>query len=143
MDAKSLLPPIFAENNICELDAYRFETKHIPARKVGNAWRSTHLSAMNSHELSLRLDGAVYCFEEARNLVRYITANYGGAPLTPCAPPRVVTIQRIVTLRGLTLLLIDEKLGKPLAVIGERLSWHEDGLDVRLATPDGTTLHEL
>jgi hypothetical protein len=84
------LPPIFADNNVCLLDACVMQTTRVPARQVGSTstWASsTSLSAMTSRTLSLRLDGTTHSFEEARGAVRYV-GNPGetrerGSPRSP------------------------------------------------------------
>lgn len=138
------LPPIFTDSNICRLEAYGHSTTRTPPRTVGSSWFSTRLSAMTGSRLDLRLDGAVYSFLEARN-----TVSYGGRDLVPavalksCDPPRVIAIRRITTRRALTLLLVDELLDKAVAVIGDTLAWHLEGLDVRFTTINDETIYKL
>jgi hypothetical protein len=75
MKSNAELPPIFADNNVCLLDAHGLRTTRVPPRQFGSVSTyasSTHLSAMTSRTLSLRLDGATHSFEEARGAVRYV-----------------------------------------------------------------------
>jgi len=123
------LPSIFADNNICTLDGFALQETVTPSRTVGGAWFSTRLSPMKERTLRLRLDGSLHSFIEARNIVRY---NDALLPLPlPCAP-RVIAIRRVHRATRLTLLLIDEKLEKPIAVIGDAIAWGPEGLDVLL-----------
>ncbi len=87
---------------------------------------------MHTRTLSLQIDGTVHSFEEARQVVQYLGSDPKVAiGIERLDPPRVLAVRRIVTARELTLLLIDELIGKPIAVIGETISWHLDGLSVR------------
>lgn len=122
------LPPIFTDNNICTLDGYELQMSVTPARTVGSAWFSTQLSAMKTRVLRLRLNEAVHSFVEAKNTVNYEARGQ----LSLRCSPRVIGVRRIQTRRSVTLILIDEKLERPIAVIGDALSWEPEGLDVRL-----------
>lgn len=126
------LPSVFADNNICTLDAYARRTRRVPPRTIGSHNFSTQLSAMTTVELDLRLDGVMHRFEEARNAVRYLGCGPDGPDLEHLDPPRVISIRRIFAHQSLTLLLIDDLTGKTIAVIGDALAWELDGLDVRL-----------
>lgn len=140
MKPNEQLAPIFADANICEFDAYLLRTIVTPPRTVGSANFSTQLSAMMERELRLRLDGNVYVFVEARNVIRYIGSPQVDYALRRCDRPRVVSVQRIATLRTLTLLLVDEALGKALVVIGSHsLHLEPDGLTVKFETPNGAS----
>lgn len=88
---------------------------------------------MQSRVLSLRIDGELHSFEEARRIVRYLGDEPQHAPhLLRCAP-HMIAIRKIVTKLAITLLLIDEQINRLVGVIGESLAWEPDGLDVRLA----------
>jgi hypothetical protein len=123
------LPSIFADNNICTLDGFALQETVTPSRTVGGAWFSTQLSPMKERVLRLHLDGFLHSFIEARKNIRYDDALF---PLPNSCAPRVIAIRRIQTRRAVTLLLIDEKLEKPIAVIGDTIAWEPGGLDVRL-----------
>jgi hypothetical protein len=167
------LAPIFADNNVCLLDAYAMRTTRVPPRQFGSISvyaSSTSLAAMTSRTLSLRLDGATHSFEEARGAIRYVGSSgetkersspklptgryvgrawnkpevwFSGKPvakkpetleLESCDPPRMISIRRITTRHAMTLLLIDDILGKAISVIGDAITWSLDGLDVQLVT---------
>jgi hypothetical protein len=55
-------------------------------------------------------------------------------------PPRMVAIRRVATKSDLTLLLIDEGTGDTIAVIGTKIHWNLDGINVRFETPNGSEL---
>jgi hypothetical protein len=129
------LPTIFTDCNVCMLEAHVFRERRVPPRTIGSRFFSTTLSAMQSHTLSLRLDNTLHNFEEARGAVRYLGSDPQFAlNIECCAPPRVIGIRKIITARALTLMLIDELLGKPIGVIGESLEWRLEGLDVCFVT---------
>lgn len=130
MNRDDPLPSIFADNNICTLDAFALQDTMTPSRTVGGVWFSTRLSPMKERRLRVRLDGSLHGFLEARNVVRYDGTLFP-FPLPYCAP-RVIAIRRVHRATRLTLLLIDEKLEKPIAVIGDAIAWEPEGLDVRL-----------
>lgn len=133
MNRDIALPSIFADNNICELDGYTLRDTVTPSRTVGGAWFSTQLSPMKERALCLQLDGSLHGFIEARKAVRYIDTILPLPLRCPLhCPPRVIAIRRIQTRRAVTLLLIDEKLEKPIAVIGDTIAWAPEGLDVLL-----------
>jgi hypothetical protein len=60
--------------------------------------------------------------------------------LEPIDPPRVVAIRRVKSRQNVTLLLIDERNDRTIAVIGGEIHWDLEGIEVRFATSDG---HEL
>ena len=129
------LPSVFDEGNICLLAGYRDATTTTPEKTLGSPWRSTKLSAMRSRVLSLHLDGLVHSLEESRLSVRYLSdcPPHYAEGLDRCEPPRVVAIRRVAAAGDLTLILIDELIGRPIAVIGDALAWRLEGLDVRLS----------
>lgn len=129
MNRDIALPSIFADNNICTLDGFALQETVTPSRTVGGAWFSTRLSSMKERALRLRLDGSLHGFIEARNVVRYDGTLF---PFPLLCTPRVIAIRRVHRATRLTLLLIDEKLEKPIAVIGDAIAWEPEGLDVRL-----------
>lgn len=126
------LPAIFTDCNTCALTAYGLRTVRTQARTIGSAWKSTTLSAMQSRVLSLLLDGSLHSFEEARRSVRYLGSDPRHAVGLQHDATRTVAIRKIVTKQLITLMLIDEQINRPIAVIGESLAWYLDGLDVRL-----------
>jgi hypothetical protein len=127
------LPAIFTDCNVCELAAHVLRSVRTPPRTIGSSWRSTTLSAMQSRVLSLRVDGNLHSFEEARGNVRYLGDDPAHAPHLLRCTPRLIAVRRIVTKLAITLILVDESVGRPIGVIGESLAWDLDGLDVRLA----------
>ncbi len=140
------LAPIFYDGSICTFDAYSLRTIVTPPRTISRGEFSTQLSAMSERELRLRLDGAVYTFVETRGSIRYVApeAMQKTVTLERCEPSRTVAIRRIVTKRALTLLLVDEVLGKALVVIGSHaLHVEPDGLTVKFETEDGKQMHEI
>lgn len=88
---------------------------------------------MQSRVLSLLIDGNLHSFEESRGSVRYLGDNpEHAAHLLRCAP-RMIAVRKIVTKLVITLMLVDELIGRPIGVIGDSLSWNLDGIDVRIA----------
>lgn len=142
----SKLPPIFADANICTLDGFVFRKLHTPPRTVGRRREaSAELSAMTTRQLRVRLDGVVHGFITTKNNtgVRYTGENPQPSLQLDSCPPHVVTVRRIYTTpRELTLLLIDETIGKAIAVIGETLTWNLAGINVQFTGSRGE-LHEL
>lgn len=126
------LPAIFADGNICSLEGYDLRETRVPPRTVGTPhsrmWTEVK-GFLRSRVLSLRLDGDIHSFIDTQNKVNYSNLERQ----LDLKPPRVIAIRQMQTVsNSLTLLLIDEALGKPIGVIGETIIWNPEGLDVRL-----------
>lgn len=120
------LPLPFIDGHICLLDGYAFRTVQSPPRTVGGAWFSTQLSGMTTRVLSLRLDGEIHSFEEARGSVKYrawqyITRHGVEKNLESCTP-RVIAIHLSATPKPI-LRLIDEQSDKTIVVIDRAITF--------------------